>query len=173
MSYFLQILVWNCFEQLFTKISCLNQFTFAKRSIKCFAKSTIYHRNELLKHPVNAVSKISGFVWTGLFMILGTLIKIQRRDRNEKRRLRTEFAFFQSLSRLFLPTYFVECKRTLLNLNSKGPYPSSEREIKFRRYLFTFSIKRKIRHLHVVVVLKQQKNVQKFVMHVQSCCFAY
>ena len=100
-------------------------------------------------------------------------VKIQRRDRNEKRRLRTEFAFFQSLSRLFLPTYFVECKRTLLNLNSKGPYPSSEREIKFRRYLFTFSIKRKIRHLHVVVVLKQQKNVQKFVMHVQSCCFAY
>ena len=34
---------------------------------------TIYNRNELLKHPVNAVSKISGFVWTGLFMILGTL----------------------------------------------------------------------------------------------------
>ena len=99
--------------------------------------------------------------------------KIQRSDRNEKRRLRTEFAFFQSLSRLFLPTYFVECKRTLLNLNSKGPYPNSEREIKFRRYLFTFSIKFKIRHVHVVVVLKQQKNVQKFMMQVQSCCFAY
>ena len=73
MSYFLQILVWNCFEQLFKKISYLNQFTFAKRSIKCFAKSTIYHRNELLKHPVNAVSKISGFVSTGLFMIVRTL----------------------------------------------------------------------------------------------------
>ena len=84
-------------------------------------------------------------------------VKIQRRHRNEKRRLRTEFAFFQSLSRLFLPTYFVECKRTLLNLNSKGPYPRSERGIKFRLYLFTFSIKREIRHLHVVVVLKQQK----------------
>ena len=28
-----------------------------------------------------------------------------------------------------------------MKLNSKGPYPSSDREIKFRRCLFTFSIK--------------------------------
>ena len=28
-------------------------------------------------------------------------------------------------------------------------------------------------HFHVVVVQKQQRNVQKSVMHVQSCCFAY
>ena len=34
-------------------------------------------------------------------------------------------------------------------------------------------MKRKIRHLHVVVVLKQQKNVEKSVMHVQSRCFAF
>ena len=88
--------------------------------------------------------------------------------------LKTEVAFFQFLSRLFLPTYFVECKRTLLKLNSKRPYPSSEREIIFRRCLFTFSIKRKIRHLHVVVVLKRQKKMyKKSVMHVQGCCFAY
>ena len=33
MSYFLQMLVWNCFERLFKKTSYLNQFTFAKRSI--------------------------------------------------------------------------------------------------------------------------------------------
>ena len=47
-----------------------------------------------------------------------------------------------------------------------GPYPSTEREIKFCRCLFTSSIKREIMHFHVVVV-------QKSVMHVQSCCFAY
>ena len=41
------------------------------------------------------------------------------------------------------------------------PYPSSEREIKFRRCLFTSSIKREIRHVHVVVVQKRERNVQK------------
>ena len=87
--------------------------------------------------------------------------------------LKSEFAFFQSPLRLFLPTYFDKCRRTLQKLNSKGPYPSSEREIKFRRCLFTFSIKREIRHFHVVVVQKRQRNVQKSVMHVQSWCFAF
>ena len=75
--------------------------------------------------------------------------------------------------RLFLPTYFVKCRRTLLKLNSKGSYTSSEREIKFRRCPFTFSIKHQIKHFHVVVVQKRQRNVQKSVMHVQSCFFAY
>ena len=67
----------------------------------------------------------------------------------------------------------MKCRRTLLKLNFKGPYPSSEREIKFRCCLFTSSIKRQIRHFHVVVVQKQERNVQKSVMHVRSCCFAY
>ena len=44
------------------------------------------------------------------------------------------------------PTYFVNCRRTLLKLNFKGPYLSSEREIKFLRCLFTFSFKREIGH---------------------------
>ena len=40
--------------------------------------------------------------------------------------------------------------------------------------LFPSSTKRKIRQFHVVVVVVQrrQRNVQKSVMHVQSCCFA-
>ena len=53
----------------------------------------------------------------------------QPRDCNE-----SEFGFFQSLSHLFLTTYFVKRRRTLLELNSYGPYQSSEREIKFRRF---------------------------------------
>ena len=48
-----------------------------------------------------------------------------------------------------------------MKLNFKGPYPSSERETKFRRCLFTSSIKRQIRHFHVIVVQKQERNVQK------------
>ena len=32
--------------------------------------------------------------------------------------------------------------------------------------------KREIRYFHVVVVQRRQRNEQKSVMHVQSCCFA-
>ena len=52
------------------------------------------------------------------------------------------------------------------------PYPSSEWERKFQSSLFTSSIKREIRHFLVVVLQWRQRNVQKSVMHVQSCCFA-
>ena len=38
--------------------------------------------------------------------------------------------------------------------------------------MFTSSTKREIRHFHVVVVQGRQRNAQKSVMHVQSCCFA-
>ena len=39
--------------------------------------------------------------------------------------------------------------------------------------MFTSSIKRENRDFHVVVVQWRQRNVEKSVMHVQSCCFAY
>ena len=42
-------------------------------------------------------------------------------------------------------------------LNSKGPYSSPESEIKFRRCLFTFSIKHEIRHFRVVTARKCTK----------------
>ena len=35
-----------------------------------------------------------------------------------------------------------------------------------------FSIKREMRHFHVVVFQLRQRNLQRGVMHVQSCCFA-
>ena len=57
---------------------------------------------------------------------LGLLDPTTRRQR--ECRLKSEFAFFQSLKRLFLPTYVVKCCRSLLKLNFKGKYPSSERE---------------------------------------------
>ena len=37
---------------------------------------------------------------------------------------------------------------------------------------FTPAKKREIRHFHVVVVQRRQRNVQKSVMHLQSCWFA-
>ena len=45
-------------------------------------------------------------------------IEIRGRRRQRKLRLKNEFAFFQSLSPLFLPTlYSVKCRRTLPKLN--------------------------------------------------------
>ena len=61
----------------------------------------------------------------------------------------------------WVPLHFVKCRRTRLELNSYGPYPSSKREIKFRRCLFLSSIKREIRHFNVVVVQKRAKKCTK------------
>ena len=46
----------------------------------------------------------------------------------------------------------------------------TEKESRF--LVFTSSTKREIRHFHVVVVQWRQRNIQKSVMHVQSCCCA-
>ena len=59
-----------------------------------------------------------------------------------------------------------------LRLNSKRPYLCLEKEKNFRVVL-TFFVKRvrKSRKFHVAAVQRQLRNVQKRVMHVQSCCF--
>ena len=80
-------------------------------------------------------------------------LKILRERRPRKRRLESEFAFFQSLSRLLQLINFVKCGRTLFEPNSLKPYSNSERGRKFSRSLFTSPIKREIRHFPVVVLL--------------------
>ena len=57
-------------------------------------------------------------------------------------------------------------------LNSLGPRHSSEKERESRCLVFTSSVRREIGQFQVVVVQRRQGNVQKRVMHVQSCCFA-
>ena len=59
-----------------------------------------------------------------------------------------------------------------MELNSKGLHQSSGKEKESCCLLFPSSTKREIRQFHVVVVQRRQRNVQKSVMHVQSCCFA-
>ena len=51
-------------------------------------------------------------------------------------------------------------------------YQSSRKEKQSRCLVFSFSTKCEIRHFQVVVMYWRQRNVQKSVMHVQSCCFA-
>ena len=55
-------------------------------------------------------------------------------------------------------------------LNPKGPYPSLEKGKETFCVLFTYSVKRarEIRKVHVAVLQRWLKNVQKSMMHVQS-----
>ena len=58
-----------------------------------------------------------------------------------------------------------------LGWNSKKLNESSGKEKESRCLAFKSSTKHEIRHFHVVVVQWLQRNVQKSVIHVQSCCF--
>ena len=51
-------------------------------------------------------------------------------------------------------------------------YRSSGKEKGSRCLVYASPTKREISQFHVVVVRWRQRNVQKSVMHVQSCCFA-
>ena len=88
------------------------------------------------------------------------------------RRRWVNFRFLKYLPRLLQFTENVKCQRISLELITRGLHSCLERESKIRPSLFTSSIKREIRHFHVVVVQWRQINVQKGVMRVQSCCFA-
>ena len=61
----------------------------------------------------------------------------------------------------------------LLGLNLKGPYLSLEKEgEKFLFSLTPYKAGSWNLKCHVAVVQRRLRNVQKSVMHVQSCCFA-
>ena len=61
----------------------------------------------------------------------------------------------------------------MLELKRGGPARVQTKMLEFIALLFEFSGKLKILSFHVVVVQGRQRNVQKSVMHVQSCCFAH
>ena len=87
--------------------------------------------------------------------------KQQQRRRIRKRHLKSEFALLQTLLCLFQLVQFVKCWQIVLELNSKRLYQSSGKEKESRCLVFTSSTKREIRHFHVVVVQRRQRNVQK------------
>ena len=94
--------------------------------------------------------------------------KIPRRRRPRKCRLKSEFAFFQPLLRLFQFAYFVKCKRTIsqwyLEPNSFQSYASSEREF-LRRSFFSF-IKREI----IDILNFSSRILQCWSYHVKISC---
>ena len=92
-----------------------------------------------------------------------------------KRLLKSEFrALFQTSSIFFNFFLFLKSWRNCRGLNPKGPYLSLEKEKENSCAVFTNSIKRarEIRKFQVADLQRRLRNVQKSVMHVQSCCFA-
>ena len=65
-----------------------------------------------------------------------------------------------------------KCWQMPLELNSKALYQSSGKQKESCCLVFPSSTKREFRYFHAVLVQRRQRNVQKSVMHVQSCCFA-
>ena len=94
---------------------------------------------------------------------------------NRKRHSKSEFVLFQNFIDLIHHHLICQqCSRYFLGLNPKGPYLSLEKEKGNFCVVFTYSFKppvREIRRFHVAVVQRRLRNVQKSVMHVQSCCF--
>ena len=99
-------------------------------------------------------------------------LKQQRQRRLWKRHLKNEFTLLQTLLHLFQLIQFIKCWQIFLELNSKRLYQSSGKEKESHRLVFTFSTKREFRHFHIVIMQQGQINVQKSMMHEQSCCFA-
>ena len=95
-------------------------------------------------------------------------------DSNKNVHLKSEFVLSQTLSRLLHLVQFVKCWHFFLELNSKGLCQSIGKEKESNCCcLFTSSSKHEIRHFCVVVMEWRQRNVQKTVMRMQSCCFGY
>ena len=95
----------------------------------------------------------------------------QRRWQLWKGLIKSEFALLQTSSRLFHLVQFVKCWQFFLEMNFKRLYRSSGKEKESCCLVFTFSTKQEIRHFQILVVQWRQRNVQKIVMHVHSCCF--
>ena len=78
---------------------------------------------------------------------------------SRKRHLKSELALPQTLSRLFHIMFSSTVGKSFCSWILKVSKSTS-------------STKREVRHFYVVVAQRRQRNVQKNVMHVQSCCYA-
>ena len=85
-------------------------------------------------------------------LILIGSFSIDDGDGSENATLKMNSPFLETLSSLFQFAENVKCRQISLELISWRPHSSLERERKISRRLFTYSIKREIRHFHVVVV---------------------
>ena len=87
-----------------------------------------------------------------------------------KDRLRASFQTFSRLSQFAL---LLKRREFWLELKRGGRARVQTEMVEFIALSFPYSSKLKVWSFHIVVVQGQQRNVQKSVMHVQSCCFTH
>ena len=107
-----------------------------------------------------------------LWLVRGKAVARSLRRLRKRHLKETEFALLQTLSRLLHLVQFVKYWHIFLELNSKRLYQSSWKEKESLSLVLTSCTRREIRKFHIVVVQWRQWNLQKTVMHVQSCRFA-
>ena len=94
-------------------------------------------------------------------------LKQRRRRRLRKRHLRSSNLYalipLRSTCQILVNFSGVEFLSAVCN---------SEKEIEIRCLVLTSSTLREIKKFHFVYLQRRQRNVQKSVMNVQSCCFA-
>ena len=96
----------------------------------------------------------------------------QRWRRLRKRHLKSEIALLQTLSRLIPSCLVRQMLATSFGVEFSRTVSKFRKRIRSCCLEFPSSTKREIWHFNVVVVKRRIRNVQKSVMHVQSCGFA-
>ena len=95
-----------------------------------------------------------------------------------KRQQKREFTVLQTSSPLFHVIHFVKFLANFSGrnlINPKELYQSTSKEKENRCHLFTSSNKREvlIKHFHVVVVQRRQRNLLNSVVYVESFCVSH
>ena len=98
-------------------------------------------------------------------------LKQQRWRRLRKRHLKSEIALLQTLSRLIPSCLVRQMLATSFGVEFSRTVSKFRKRIRSCCLEFPSSTKREIWHFNVVVVKRRIRNVQKSVMHVQSCGF--
>ena len=98
-------------------------------------------------------------------------LTIQQRRRPWIRRWKIDFSSFHFFSRLFQGAQLLKRWEFSLELKRRDRAWVLTEMVEFIVLPFPFPSKLKIWWFHVLVMQGLQRNVQKSVMHVQSCCF--
>ena len=100
-------------------------------------------------------------------------LTIRQRRWPGKYRWKIDFASFHFFSRLFQGAQLLKRREFGLDLKKRHRARVQTQMVEFIPLPFPFPNILKIWSFHGVVVQGLQRNVQKSVMHVQSCCFAH
>ena len=134
----------------------------------CFNQSEVLPRSGWCMSPVFLMAK--GEI-SRACTPLGTLRTTSTSMKTSPKNI--DSASFQTISRLSQVAQLLKRREFMLKLKRGSPHPCLDRDGRIYCLAVPSSKKLKFWSFHVVVVQGQQRNVQKNVMHAQSCCFGY